>query len=173
MFPLLFVYADHLISLQVISHNFHIKIPSQGWSYDIWPNPRDAYISDTRNCVGAGVESQRGAHVFSRNDEEVLPKKDAFAQDSPREFCALDAPDIYPSWMANYPGLFSRHPIRRRKLESVYQTRFYRRITTSLLSATGRRMQNAYAQGSREFWYECAKVTVARAIRREKKVLIE
>lgn len=66
----------------------------------IFDRAQDTSIQAYAIVLGGGCAGSRCATLdFSRIGEEVLPKKDAFAQDSPMEFCALEAPDIYPRWI--------------------------------------------------------------------------
>lgn len=59
----------------------------------LFDQAQDAY-KHVRDCIRGGCAGKPvcATRVFSRIGEEVLPKKDAFAQDSPMEFCALEAP---------------------------------------------------------------------------------
>ncbi|KYQ55776.1 hypothetical protein ALC60_05275 [Trachymyrmex zeteki] len=87
--------------------------------------------------------------VFSRIGEEVLPKKDAFAQDSPMEFCALETPRHISAVDGKLPRIvqFSSVVIRSKLVYCILI--LSRRIITS--AATGRIMQKASARGNREF----------------------
>ncbi|KYN36982.1 hypothetical protein ALC56_08773 [Trachymyrmex septentrionalis] len=86
---------------------------------------------------------------FSRIGEEVLPKKDAFAQDSPMEFCALET----PRHISVVDGKLSRivqfrSVVIRSKLVYCILILSHRIITSA---ATGRIMQKASARGNRKF----------------------
>lgn len=85
-------------------------------------------------CIGwDGCAGNRCVtRVFSRIGEEVLPKKDAFAQDSPMEFCALEAPDIYPPVDGKLLRIvqFSSVVIRSDDVELVCASRFYHAVSS-------------------------------------------
>jgi len=134
------------------------------------------------HAIGTGARSQRGARLFAKRRRSPIEEGCVCAGLARMELCTLVAPDIYPRWVPNYPGLFSsvqfsHYPIRRRResfessvcaiatLDSVTVSQI-----TSLLSATGRRMRKAIRSEHRTGNFakfedcECARVTVEKSI---------